>query len=239
MPERKKWTYDETIIAFNLYCKLPFGQLHHNNPEVKKLATLLERTPSSVSMKLCNFAALDPALQKRGIKGLTNISRLDKQVWEEFHADWSDLVDKSEEELLKIGYIEETERVTTTKVRIGQAFFRRTVLASYNYQCAVTGCPVPELLEASHILPWSEYPKERLNPSNGVCLVSHFHKAFDIDLVSFDENFQLVLNEKINDYLPNPFIEKEFIARKGIKARLPERFQPEKEFLKKGVQCSY
>jgi hypothetical protein len=26
------WTKKETIVAFNLYCKLPFGKLNQNNP---------------------------------------------------------------------------------------------------------------------------------------------------------------------------------------------------------------
>ena len=25
------WTRDELIVAFNLYCKLPFGQMHRGN----------------------------------------------------------------------------------------------------------------------------------------------------------------------------------------------------------------
>lgn len=52
----KLWTRDELLIAFNLYCRTPFGRLHRGNPDIIAMAELLGRTPSSVSMKLCNFA---------------------------------------------------------------------------------------------------------------------------------------------------------------------------------------
>jgi len=60
------WTREEHILAFNLYCKIPFGQIHMHNPRVIQLAQLLQRSVGSVSLKLTNFARLDPALQARG-----------------------------------------------------------------------------------------------------------------------------------------------------------------------------
>jgi hypothetical protein len=59
---RRFWTRNELIVAFNLYCKMRFGQLHRRNPQVIQLANQLGRTPSAVAMKLCNFAAFDPAV---------------------------------------------------------------------------------------------------------------------------------------------------------------------------------
>jgi hypothetical protein len=29
----KLWTRDETLVAFNLYCRTPFGRLHARSPE--------------------------------------------------------------------------------------------------------------------------------------------------------------------------------------------------------------
>ena len=60
------WTREEHILAFNLYCKIPFGQIHTHNPRVIQLARMLGRSVGSVSLKLSNFARLDPALQARG-----------------------------------------------------------------------------------------------------------------------------------------------------------------------------
>lgn len=74
------WTREELILAFNLYCKLPFGKMHKGNPEIIHLASLIGRTNSSVALKLGNLASLDPSLQARGIKGAQNTSKLDKEI---------------------------------------------------------------------------------------------------------------------------------------------------------------
>jgi putative restriction endonuclease len=50
---------------------------------------------------------------------------------------------------------------------VKQYFFRQMVLASYAYRCCITGLAIPELLNASHIVPWAADPKNRLNPRNG------------------------------------------------------------------------
>jgi putative restriction endonuclease len=75
---QKLWTREELILAINLYCTIPFGRLHKLNPEVKSLAILIGRTPSSVAYKLVNFASLDPSLKARGIKGASNASNLER-----------------------------------------------------------------------------------------------------------------------------------------------------------------
>jgi hypothetical protein len=59
---RKDWTWEETLLAFNLYCRLPFGKYDQRTPEVKELAGLIDRTPSSVAMELGNITRLDPTL---------------------------------------------------------------------------------------------------------------------------------------------------------------------------------
>lgn len=83
---QRLWTRDELLLAINLYCKTPFGQMHQGNPAVIQLAGLPNRTPSSVTYKLVNFASLDPSLDRAG---MSNVSYLDRQVWQEFYADWS------------------------------------------------------------------------------------------------------------------------------------------------------
>ena len=89
----KIWSEQETYIAFLLYCQIPFGQIDKRNPKIIELANLLDRTPSSVGMKLCNFAANDPLIQARGVKGLQNCSIKDKQVFEAFKSDWDKNLD--------------------------------------------------------------------------------------------------------------------------------------------------
>jgi putative restriction endonuclease len=95
----------------------------------------------------------------------------------------------------------------------------------------VTGNPVEDLLVASHILPWSDFPEHRLNPSNGLCLAAHFDRAFDRRLIAFDDRFRLVISPALRRYLPNKAIEMEFLSREGQALGCSERFAPSTEFL--------
>lgn len=262
MPSGKPWTYDELMIAMNLYCKLPFGQLRHGNPLIIEVAQKLGRTPSSLSMKLCNLASFDPYHQARGIKGLSSTSRADKEIWNEFNADWERLGVESEEKLqlllrktedeestvshverrirnrhaIKLPINEPTgpiETVMTAKARLGQRFFRQSVLASYNCRCCITGNPIPELLVASHILSWGNYPEHRLNPRNGLCLAQTQDAAFDRGLITFDEDYRLVLGPYLREFLPNEALERDFLSYEGRQIQMPDKFLPESDFLQK------
>ena len=55
------------------------------------------RTPSSLAMKLSNFASLDPVQRARGIKGLSGASKQDRDMWNEFHSHINDLGPESEQ----------------------------------------------------------------------------------------------------------------------------------------------
>jgi hypothetical protein len=81
MAKGRRWTEDETRQTLQLYHRAPFGQFTQNNREVIALARSIDRSPSSVAMKLCNFASLDPKITRSGRKGLQNASALDRQVW--------------------------------------------------------------------------------------------------------------------------------------------------------------
>lgn len=83
MASGRRWTDDETRSVLALYDRLPFGQFHQHNPEVIGLAKEINRTPSSVAMKLCNFASLDPKITDTGRKGLDQSTALDRRIWAE------------------------------------------------------------------------------------------------------------------------------------------------------------
>jgi len=55
--ERRLWSREELLVTLNLYLKLPFGKMHSRNPEVIRLADLLERSPNAIAMRLTNFAS--------------------------------------------------------------------------------------------------------------------------------------------------------------------------------------
>lgn len=240
---RMAWSRDHLVVVCGLYFTLPFGQMHSRNPRIIELARQLGRTPSSVAMKLTNFASLDSAHKARGVKGLAGHSRLDEEVWQEFANDWRKMTVLSEEKLqsLNLGEAPSSEQVTardavteimaTRRMRTMQAFFRKLVLAAYDTRCCLTANPVPDLLVASHILPWSEFPSERLNPRNGLCLAAHFDRAFDRGLISFDEKLRLLVSRELKRHTANSSLRGEFISREGQPLTCPARFPPNPDFI--------
>ena len=187
---KNNWTKEETIVAFNVYCKVPFKNSSKSNSIVIKYANIIGRSPSALNMKIGNFGRLDPELKRQGISGLVNGSKLEEVVWDEFNGNWEKLAFESEELIAKFQnkkieeinlqvFPEGIERKTIIKTRVNQSFFRSTILSSYNSKCCMTGLSIPELLVASHIKPWSKDKENRINPHNGLCLNSIHDKAFD------------------------------------------------------------
>src|SRR5437899_746474 len=97
MPRRNKdWTREEHILAFNLYCKIPFGTIHIHNPKIIKLAKLMGRSVGAVSYKLANFTRLDPEQKARGIRGMPHGAKGEEEVWNEFNTNPEALAFESE-----------------------------------------------------------------------------------------------------------------------------------------------
>lgn len=80
----RKWTRDETILALGLYFQIPFAKISSRNQEIRKLAQLMKRSPASLSMKMDNLGRFDETLAQKGISGLKNGSKSEKEIWDEF-----------------------------------------------------------------------------------------------------------------------------------------------------------
>jgi putative restriction endonuclease len=242
---QKLWTRDELILAINLYCKTPFGKIHRNNPKVIELATLIGRTPNSVSFKLVNFASFDPSLKARGIKGASNASKLDLEIWNEFYNDWDRLPFESEKLLARyanssVEQVSEIEiddlpkegkvRTQLVKVRVNQNFFRAMVIASYNNKCCITGISNKELLVAGHIRPWGVDEKNRMNPQNGLAINALHDKAFEAGLITILPNYKVKVSSILKKS-KDESIKEYFVRYDNQSIILPKRFYPAKEFL--------
>ncbi len=240
-PKGHNWTRDETLQAFDLYCRLPFGQLHQQNPDVRRLAETLGRTPGAVAMKACNFASLDSTHQSRGVLGLGNRAALVEQIWDEFQRDSTAVADEIEtlnrsamaqpeqgELQLPAG---PTETWALARTRRVQTFFRKTVLTSYGNRCSLTELSELSMLNASHIMPWSVSETERANPANGVCLNALHDRAFDRGLMTFDTDLRVVLSPRIRDFLTLGTLDNAFRTIEGNRMNLPSRFLPDQRFL--------
>lgn len=238
---RKNWTREETIIAFNVYCKVPFRSSSKTHPTIIKYADIIGRSPSALNMKIGNFGRLDPELKRQGISGLINGSKLEEDVWNEFQGNWEELAFKSEELIANFqnqsitkqaySFPEGKDRLTTIKARVNHGFFRSTILSSYNTKCCITGISTSELLVASHIIPWSADEKNRTNPHNGLCLNSLHDKAYDRGLLTVTPDYEIKISESILDSLSDQWASDFFIRFANRKIFTPERFLPKREFL--------
>lgn len=70
------------------------------------------------------------------------------------------------------------------KARRGQREFRDKLLAAYGGRCAITGCRVPDVLEAAHIHPYRG--AETNHVANGLLLRADLHTLLDCGLLAID-----------------------------------------------------
>jgi len=115
------------------------------------------------------------------------------------------------------------------RTRRVQAFFRDAVLVSYDNRCALSELAVPELLNASHIIPWRANLERRADPRNGIALNALYDRAFDRGLITFDASLQVVLSQRLRDAERTPFHQYALLGLEGRKLRLPKRFAPDRE----------
>ena len=243
-----KWNREETILAFELYSRTPYGRIHYSNPDIISLSTALERTPGSVSRKMQNLASYDPELQARGVKGLPHSSKLDGLIFEEFSKDLEEL--SFQAHLIKEKYgITDKETLSIlkdlddmpsgkykerlVKTRIGQHAFRSAVLSTYTNRCCITGLSLPEMLVASHIKPWkvSKEKDERTNPQNGLCLNAFHDKAFDLGLITIDKHYIIKVSGKLKKAGMDDVTCGWIMSYANERINLPEKFKPGLEFI--------
>jgi putative restriction endonuclease len=241
---RQDWTREQTIVALRAYFIVPFNKASDNQVEIVKTAAIIGRKASAVKMKIGNFGSLDPELAKRGIRGLTENTRLDRAVWAEFANDREKLAVESERLIAQfinkpLELVETEEQMRTgddvyrvTKTRVNQNFFRDRVVGMYDTTCCITGITAPELLIASHIVPWSVDERHRLDPENGLCLNALHDKAFDSGLITVTPDYRVKLSKQLQRHKNKEVLTKYFLAYEGQSIILPERYFPNAEFLK-------
>ena len=194
-----------------------------------------------------NLAHYDPELQKRNVVAMAHGSKLDKEIWDEFSDNSEELAyvatkllakhkNETIEKIIDLGDIEfipeGKEREQLIKSRIGQYYFRLSVLNSYENKCCITGIDLPELLVASHIKPWKVCSnKDKTNPSNGLSLNALHDKAFDCGLITVDKNFIIHVSSKINKHIYQEESKTWLLRFEGEKILLPSKFYPSKDYL--------
>lgn len=80
-----------------------------------------------------------------------------------------------------------------TKQRLKQGVFRDSLIKLYGDECLLCNVKGTRYLLASHIKPYSLSSSiEAANPNNGLLLCPNHDKLFDLGLISFDNNGELI-----------------------------------------------
>jgi putative restriction endonuclease len=94
--------------------------------------------------------------------------------------------------------IDDARRRTLAQIvqRQGQAQFREELLRAYGSKCAISACPVYEVLEAAHIIPYKGPDTNKVG--NGILLRADLHTLFDVGLISVDgDTFRVITSPKL------------------------------------------
>jgi len=195
-------------------------------------------------MKLVNFASFDPTHQARNVRGLSNASRADQAIWDEFNVNPELLAYESQQAYTRItsssleSEIEQlsmpsgpTESTRLVRTRLVQSFFRDAVLSSYEYRCTICQLDLMELLNASHIIPWNRNVAMRADPRNGLALCAIHDRAFDRGLLTITDSLTVRSSERVKAKTSSELHVVALVKIDGQAIMLPKRFYPASEAL--------
>lgn len=236
-----RWTREEVLVALYVYGLIPFSKCSSSNEVIKKFAKLLGRTPGSLGLKISNIASLDPKLKNRGVIGMVNGAKMDKNVWEEFIKSPYEILEEAQHIILENGgpaYLGEELREdifdntdnSVMSLRMLENYFKSVILTSYNHTCCVTGLKEPLLVEACHIIKNLEDKNKLVTPQNGLCLNPLFHKAYDTNLMSITPDYEIIISDRFMDN-SGPELCDMLDNINGRRIIIPDKFEPSQKLL--------
>ncbi|SFJ60086.1 HNH endonuclease [Jannaschia pohangensis] len=104
-------------------------------------------------------------------------------------------------EPLNLGKIEDATVLRQVVLRRYQSAFRQALMSKRPNRCAITGTSELSVLEAAHIIPYSERFADRDMPENGLLLRSDIHKLFDAHLISINPETMAI---EVSDRIASP-----------------------------------
>lgn len=220
-----KWTREDLIIAFALYCVTPLKRINTSNKVIAQAAEAMSRSLPSLVMCMRNFQHLDETTEK----GLGHTSKGQRSIYEEFKADWGGLSLEAEH-LTGLALFEGSpeqgakpisSRYDHNAVNRERYFFRKSVFASYDGKCCISGLPFSDLLTASHIKPYSACRDraERVDPSNGLLLSALYDRAFENGYITLTKDYTFRV-------AGDPLVKAWFSDLEGQSLVRPARFLP-------------
>lgn len=92
--------------------------------------------------------------------------------------------------------------------------------------------PVPELLEAAHIIPDANDMSDA-SVNNGICLSRIHHRAFDANLLGVDPDFKIRVSPRLLEISDGPMLEEALKGLDGKALQLPSnpKLRPSRDFV--------
>lgn len=118
------------------------------------------------------------------------------------------------------------------KTRLHQKRFRYLVLTAYEEQCAMCSLRHEKLLDAAHIIRDKEQHSKPEVP-NGLSLCRIHHRAYDVNIVGVDPDFQLHVRGDVLDEIDGPMLKHGLQELHGGRLIPPKRKadQPNRDYL--------
>lgn len=254
----KEWSRDEFLVTLDLYLNEDITE-DKSDPEVQNAAKLIGRTPDAVVYRLGNYRHLDPEGSKgfentgqpcieiwqefygneselhRAAEGARRRLADDESgptIATDNEGD-TESNDRGRNEISKVSSQDSTistdEEFAERPSRRGQQDFRMAVRERYEDTCLLCDVSDPGLLQAGHILSWSDHEGQRADPSNGLLLCYTHHRAFDLGLFTITSEYELCVQP---DYVPeSKFLRETVISLDGTELSFP-RDPPAAEYLR-------
>lgn len=130
-----------------------------------------------------------------------------------------------------------TPQYALEEVRQGQGSFRVQVLDAYHRQCAVSREHSLPVLEAAHIIEWSDTHTNDV--TNGILLRADIHRLFDTGYVTIDpDGYRFVVSGRLKEDYDNG---KEYYQLHGSPILLPDRLidRPSRQALQQHADRIY
>ena len=117
-----------------------------------------------------------------------------------------------------------------TKHRNHQAWFSSRIRSVYGYRCAFSNLPLSRLLVGAHIK--SDQDGGPATPSNGICMSTLHHAAFDAYLIGVDPGLKIHVSRRVIDVDDGPLLAG-LQGLDGATLRVPQepRAKPDPAFL--------
>jgi hypothetical protein len=189
---RKGHTFDEPIVE-EIDCTLYEAQLAEfvESRNSISIPTLLRACPSRAAA--LSIQRLEPdgirwslaAIDPRAAELLPPAPSFDHDSTPPLDAAEDECADVSSADKNDVRHTDSSSHVRTSILaRRGQSTFRKALMRRYRCACMVTGCTVPDIVEASHIAPYRTFADH--SPTNGLLLRADIHTLFDLRLIAIE-----------------------------------------------------